>query len=62
MIIVGAGQGPVTRLPAEAREALIVLAMGLVVTDMVTSQTEFFNGFEVSRGEVVEFLKELEHS
>ena len=46
----------------KTREALVVLAMGLVVTDMVTGQTEFLDRFEILCGEVVEFLKKLEHS
>ena len=51
-----------TRLPTKTREALVVLAMGSVVTDMVTGQTEFLDRSEISCGEVVEFLKKLEHS
>ena len=51
-----------TRLPLKAREALVVLAMGLVVSDMVTGQTKFFVRFEISHREVMEFLKKLEHS
>ena len=35
--------------------------MGLVVANMVASQTEFFNRLEVSCGEMVEFLEKLEH-
>ena len=51
-----------TRLPVKAREALIVLAMGLVVSHMVAGQAKHFIRFEASSREMVEFLEELEHS
>ena len=57
-----ASQCPMTRLPTKAREALVVLALGLVVSHMVAGQAKCFIRFEVLSREEVEFLEELEHS
>ena len=50
----------VTRLPAEAADALVVDAIFLVVSRMVTGETEWFFGCGVAEGEMIEFLEEGE--
>ena len=47
-----------TRLPAEAADALVVDAIFLVVSGMVAGQTEWFFGGGVAEGEMIEFLDE----
>ena len=49
-----------TGLPAEAADTLVVDTVFLVVSCMVTGQTEWFFRCGVAEGEMVEFLEEGE--
>ena len=49
-----------TRLPAEAADALVVDAVFLVVSSVVAGQAEWFFGGSIAEGEMVEFLDERE--
>ena len=50
----------VTRLPAEAADTLVVDTVFLVVSCMVTGETEWFFRCGIAEGEMVEFLEEGE--
>ena len=50
----------VTRLPAEAADALVVDTVFLVVSCMITGETEWFLGCSIAEGEMIEFLEEGE--
>ena len=58
----GAVEGLVRGLPLEARDALVVNELLLVMSLMVTHETKCFSQVIVANGEVVEFLKKLESS
>ena len=49
-----------TRLPAEAADALVVDAILLVVSRVVTGEAEWFFRRGVAEGEMIEFLDEGE--
>ena len=49
-----------TRLPAEAADALVMDAVFLVVSCVVTGEAEWFFRCGVVEGEMVEFLEERE--
>ena len=49
-----------TGLPAEAADALVVDAVFLVVSCVVTGEAEWFFRCGVAKGEMVEFLEEGE--
>ena len=49
-----------TRLPAEAADALVVDAIFLVVSCVVAGETEWFFRRGVAEGEMIEFLEEGE--
>ena len=49
-----------TRLPAEAADALVVDAILLVVSCVVTGEAEWFFRSGVAEGEMIEFLDEGE--
>ena len=49
-----------TRLPAEAADALVVDTIFLVVSCMVTGETERFFRRGITEGEMIEFLEEGE--
>ena len=49
-----------TGLPAEATDALVVDAVFLVVSCVVTGEAEWFFGCGVAEGEMIEFLEEGE--
>ena len=49
-----------TGLPAEAADALVMDAIFLVVSCVVTGKAEWFFGHGVAEGEMVEFLEEGE--
>ena len=49
-----------TRLPAEAADALVMDAIFLVVSCVVTGETEWFFRRGVAEGEMIEFLEEGE--
>ena len=59
-VVVRACKSFVTRLPAEAADALVVDTVFLVVSCMVAGQAEWFFGSSVAEGEVIEFLEEGE--
>ena len=53
-------EGLVTRLPAEAADALVVDTVFLVMSCMVAGEAEWFFRCNVAEGEMVEFLEERE--
>ena len=55
-----AGESFVTRLPAEAADALVMDTVLLVVSCVVAGKAEWFFGRSIVEGEVVEFLEEGE--
>ena len=55
-----AGEGLMTRLPVEATDTLVMDAVFLVVSCMVTGETEWFFRHCVPEGEMIEFLEEGE--
>ena len=57
-VVAGACKGLVTRLPAEATDALVVDAVFLVVSCVVTGEAKWFFRSSVAEGEVIEFLEE----
>ena len=59
-VVAGAGESFVTRLPAEAADALVVDTVFLVVPWMVTGETEWFFRCDVAEGKMIEFLEEGE--
>ena len=59
-VIARACEGFVTGLPAEAADTLIVDTIFLVVSCMITGETERFFRCGVAEGEMVEFLEERE--
>ena len=59
-VVAGAGESLVTRLPAEAADALIVDTVFLVVSCMVTGKTEWFFRCSIAKGKMIEFLEEGE--
>ena len=56
-VVARACKGFVTRLPAEAADALVVDAV-LVVPSVVAGKAEWFFGGSIAEGEMVEFLEE----
>ena len=50
----------VTRLPAEAADALVVDTIFLVVSSVVAGKAEWFFRGSIAEGEMVEFLEEGE--
>ena len=59
-VVVRAGEGLVTRLPAEAADTLIMNTVFLVMSCMVAGEAEWFFRCGVAEGEMVEFLEERE--
>ena len=59
-VVVRACKSFVTRLPAEAADALVVDTIFLVVSSVVAGKTEWFFRWGVTEGEMVEFLEEGE--
>ena len=59
-VVVGAGKSFVTRLPAEAADALVMDAVFLVMSCMVAGKTKWFFRHGMLEGEMVEFLEERE--
>ena len=59
-IVARACKGFVTRLPAEAADALVMDAIFLVVSRVVTGEAEWFFRRGVAEGEMIEFLEEGE--
>ena len=59
-VVARACKGFVTRLPAEAADALVVDTVFLVMSCMVTGETEWFFRCGIVEGEMVEFLEEGE--
>ena len=59
-VVAGACEGFVTGLPAEAADTLVVDTVFLVVSCMVTGETEWFFGCGVAKGEMIESLEEGE--
>ena len=57
-VVARACKGLVTRLPAEATDALVMDAILLVVSCVVTGEAERFFRRGIAEGEVVEFLEE----
>ena len=49
-----------TGLPAEAADALVVDAVFLVMSCVITGETEWFFRCSVAEGEMIEFLEEGE--
>ena len=59
-VVARAGEGFMTRLPAEAPDALVVDTVFLAVSCMVAGGTEWFFGCGIAEGEMMEFLEEGE--
>ena len=59
-VVARACEGFVTRLPAKAADALVVDAVFLVVSCVVTGEAEGFFRCGVAEGEMIEFLEEGE--
>ena len=59
-VVARACEGFVTGLPAEAADALVVDTVFLVMSYMVTGETEWFFRCGVAEGEMIEFLEEGE--
>ena len=59
-VVTRACKNLVTRLPAEAADTLVVDTVFLVVSCVVTGETEQFFRCGIAEGEVVEFLEEGE--
>ena len=59
-VVARACEGFVTGLPAKAADALVVDAVLLVVSCVVTGEAEWFFGCGVAEGEMIEFLEEGE--
>ena len=59
-VVARACEGFVTGLPAEAADAVVVDAVLLVVSCVVTGETEWFFRCGVAEGEMIEFLEEGE--
>ena len=59
-VIARACKSLVTRLLAEAADALVVDAVFLVMSSVVAGKTEWFFRCSVAEGEMVEFLEEGE--
>ena len=59
-VVAGACKSFVTRLPAKAADALVVDAVLLVVSCVVTGEAEWFFRHGVAEGEMIEFLEEGE--
>ena len=59
-VVAGACKSFVTRLPAEAADALIVDTVFLIMSCMVAGEAEWFFRCGVVEGEMVEFLEERE--
>ena len=57
-VVARACKGFVTRLPAEAADALVMDAIFLVVSCMVTGEAEWFFRCGVAEREMIEFLEE----
>ena len=59
-VVARACEGFVAGLPAKAADALVVDAIFLVVSCVVTGEAEWFFGRGVAEGEMIEFLEEGE--
>ena len=59
-VVARACKGLMTRLPAEAADALVVDTVFLVVSCMITGETEWLFRCGIAEGEMVEFLEEGE--
>ena len=59
-VVARACEGFVTGLPAEAADALVVDAVFLVVSCVVTGEAEWFFRRGIVEGEMIEFLEEGE--
>ena len=59
-VVAGARKSFVTRLPAEAADALVVDAIFLVVSSVVAGEAKWFSRCSVAEREMVEFLEEGE--
>ena len=59
-VVARARKGFVTGLPAKAADALVVDAVLLVVSCVVTGETEWFFRRGIAEGEMIEFLEEGE--
>ena len=59
-VVARAGEGFMTRLPAEAPDALVVDTVFLVVPCMVAGETEWFLECGIAEREMIEFLEEGE--
>ena len=59
-VVARACEGLVTRLPVEAADTLVVDTVFLVMSCMVTGETEWFFRCGIVEGEMVEFLEEGE--
>ena len=59
-VVARACEGFVTGMPVEAADALVVDAVFLVVSCMITGETEWFLRCSVVEGKMIEFLEEGE--
>ena len=59
-VVVGACKSFVTRLPAEAADALVMDTVFLVMSSVVAGKAEWFFRCGVAKGEMVEFLEKGE--
>ena len=59
-VVAGAGKSFVTRLPAEAADALVMDTVFLVMSCVVAGEAEWLFRCGVTEGEMVEFLEERE--
>ena len=59
-VVAGAGNSFVTGLPAEAADTLVMDAIFLVVSHVVTGEAEWFFRRGIAEGEMIEFLEEGE--
>ena len=59
-VVARACKGLVTQLPAEAADALVMDAIFLVVSCVVTGEAEWFFRCGVAEGKMIEFLDEGE--
>ena len=59
-VVAGAGESFVTRLPAEATDALVMDTVFLVMSCMVAGKAEWFFRCGIVEREMVEFLEERE--
>ena len=60
-VVARAGEGFVTRLPAETADTLVMDTVFLVVSCMVAGEAEWFFRCGIVEGEMVQFLEEREY-